>query len=239
MSFFNTNIHEEDMNAVNLDFSSSSIYRDLQNLISLEELIRDREELLRHKDTLSDTNGIENVDELLLHGVTEEEVKNINRINENVKMGKDLLIKTLREYDSCKDELYEINKNIDITQSTIKQITQQLQYLSSLLELNDITKDVIRNLLDKQETIISDLQSKAGLLICKRDKLEAIIRSLGHTYNIIKNAPIHHTCPICITHEVDVYLEPCGHTLCKYCNKNTYCHMCRTKIRTTKNIYYS
>lgn len=231
-----------DMNEIEFEFSSSSIYHNLHYLNSIEKIMKDREEMLSHKDELTEMNGVENLNDLLLYGLSEEEVDNLKNIDDTVMKGKELLLNTLKEYNECKNKIQEINKNIHITEKSVKNIQQQLQYLTDVHEeLQEITNEFLKQLLKRQEEIISNLQSNAGLLIINRDKLEAVIRTLGNTYNVIKNTPMHHTCPICITNEVDVYLEPCGHTLCKSCNQkqNTHCHMCRTKIKTSRNIYYS
>lgn len=230
------------MNEIEYDFSSSSIYHNLHHLNSIEQIMKERQEILAYKDTLTEMNEVENHNDLKLYGLNEEEVQNLKNINQTVIKGKQLLLSILKEYDECKDKILEINKIIHITERSIVNIKQQLLGLSDVHEeLQGITNEFLNKLLKKQEEIISNLQTNAGLLIVDRDKLEAIIRSLGITYNVLKNTPMHHTCPICITHEVDVYLEPCGHTLCKLCNQRqtTHCHMCRTKIRTSRNIYYS
>jgi predicted O-linked N-acetylglucosamine transferase (SPINDLY family) len=239
-------LQNNDANEIDFDYSSSSIYHNLHYLNSIESLIKDRAEMLKYKDALTEMtemaemNGIENLNDLLLYGLSEQEVQNLNTIDETVSKGKELLLKTLKDYDDCKNEIHRINKRIHNTEETIRKIREQLRYLTELhTELFAINEDFVNRLLEKQEQIVSELQTEAGLLICNRDRLEAIIRSLGKTYNVIKNTPMHHTCPICITREVDVYLEPCGHTICRECNKNTHCHMCRTKIRTSKSIYYS
>ncbi len=237
---YNATQYTNDNNEIEFEFTSSSIYHNLHYLNSIEQLMKDREEMLKHKEALTEINGIENLNDLLLYGLSQEEVQNLSHIDETVSKGKELLLKTLKEYEECRNEIYQINRKIHHTEKVIRSIKEQLHYLANLHEdFSMINEDFLNKLVEKQETIITDLQTEAGLLICNRDKLEAIIRSLGKTYNVIKNAPMHHTCPICITREVDTYLEPCGHTLCRECNRNTHCHMCRMKIRTSKNIYYS
>jgi hypothetical protein len=221
-------------------FSQSSIYHELQDLMSMEQLIRDREELGRHKETLYEIDTTNNVKDLILHGLSDDEISDINNINTNVKKGKDLLLKTLGDLDICIDEIKQTETTIHITETAIRHIRQSLENLTRIhKELVNITTDFLQSLLEKQESIINDLNTSQGILICKKDKLEAIIHSLSCTYNIIKNTPFTHTCPICITREVDTYLDPCGHTLCRHCNKDTHCHMCRTRIRSTKSLYYS
>jgi len=231
---------ESDFDSVIRSQVPQTIYNDLQSLMSLEQLIRNREELHHHKEIISEMSTIDNVNELLLHGLSEEEIATIHTINTNVKKGKELIISTLRDYDACLDEIQQTNNNISITNTTITSIKKQLEGLSRIHEdLAEISTPFLTSLLEKQQNIIDELQSSIGLLVCKKDKLEATLRALGTSYNIIKNAPMHHTCPICITNEVDIYLDPCGHTLCRQCNRGTHCHMCRTKIRSVRSMYYS
>ena len=53
-------------------------------------------------------------------------------------------------------------------------------------------------------------------------------------------------CPICFENEVDICLNPCGHTLCNKCvlsNRSRYtsekCYSCRTNIQDYIKIYFS
>lgn len=231
---------DSDFDSITRSQVPQTIYNDLQSLMSLEQLIRHREELLHHRETVSEMSTIDNVNELLLYGLSQEEVTIIDTINTNVKKGRELITRTLREYDACLDEIHQTNTNISVTNTTITSINKQLEGLTRIhKELADISTPFLTTLLEKQENIIAELQTSIGLLICKKDKLEATLRALGTSYNIIKNAPMHHTCPICITNEVDIYLDPCGHTLCRQCNRGTHCHMCRTKIRSARSMYYS
>jgi len=223
--------------------NSSSIYNSLQTLVSLEEIIRQREEITQHKDTFIEMNAKDidnNIDELHLYGLHEEEIETIRNINTYVEKGRELLSKTIHDYEMCVDEIQQTQININVTTSTISNIKQQSESLSQIhTELTEITSTFVESLLDRQESIIADLQTSVGLLTCKKDKLEATLKALATSYNILKNAPMHHTCPICITNEIDVFLEPCGHTLCHNCNKSTFCHMCRTKIKSARRLFFS
>ena len=49
-------------------------------------------------------------------------------------------------------------------------------------------------------------------------------------------------CQICMENQVDYFIDPCGHTICKLCkslceNKSNKCHYCRTTRNTYKRIY--
>ena len=53
-------------------------------------------------------------------------------------------------------------------------------------------------------------------------------------------------CPICFENEVDICLNPCGHTICNKCvlsNRSRYsnekCYSCRTKVQDYIKLYFS
>ena len=48
-------------------------------------------------------------------------------------------------------------------------------------------------------------------------------------------------CQICLEHQVEYFLDPCGHTICKHCKviceNKPDCHYCRTKKKGYKRLY--
>ena len=49
-------------------------------------------------------------------------------------------------------------------------------------------------------------------------------------------------CQICLENQVDYFIDPCGHTICKTCkqvceNKSNSCHYCRTQRKSYKKLY--
>lgn len=228
------------------DFSSiqtftQSPYAMLHNLVSIGSITKERDEVILYKETLADalTNTGK---ELMLHGLSQEEVDNLNNINETMREGKSKLIAYLQEYEASVDEINKIGAETRKVKLAVEQTTLQLASLGRLDDdVRILSEPFIVALLEKEQVILAEMETKQSLLYIQKDKLETIIKALSQTYGILKNSSFTHTCPICITHEVDMYLEPCGHTLCSFCNKNTYlhCHMCRTKIKVAKNIYYS
>lgn len=218
---------------------SESLYQTLNNLVSLDSMLRNREEVMLHKDILT-TVKEKTTTELELYGLNTADVKELEDINTNVVNGKSKLLACLKNYDECIDEMQQVETGIAVTKRTISQIEDHLSSLSRQhTEVKDIAEPFICQLTQKHQTIIEEMESRLGMLCIEKDRLEAVIKFLATTYGILKNAPLTHTCPICITHEVDTFLEPCGHTLCKECNRNSYCHMCRTKIKGARDIYFS
>ena len=229
---------------VNLEFPDRnmvSIYNSLQDLSSIESIMRDREELLSNKDNLNDLcfKKSSSKDDLRLHGFEVEEIENLEKINKTIKEGKEKLMQSLRDYNICVEEILKLEETIKVLNIKIQTIKDNLLSLSqSHTELYEIAESISTSLVQKQEEIKENLESELGIQYIKRDKLESILKFLSASYGIIKNTPLTHTCPICITNEVDTYLN-CGHTCCKECNVSKFCHMCRTKINSSNSIYYS
>lgn len=221
--------------------NDNTIYDQLVHNFHLTNL-GDTKELSKYKDILLDINrNTKNANnELELHGLSKEEIDELNEINHVVHKGRETLIGYLKEYDACLTEIKEYENKVLNVKGLLDTIKCKLLNLESYHDdFVPLSRTFMESLITKEVNIIDDLQGNMGCLCVKRDKLEALIKSLGATYNIIKNTPFTHVCPICISNEVDTYIEPCGHTLCAKCNQNPYCHMCRTKIRGTRSLYYS
>jgi len=50
-------------------------------------------------------------------------------------------------------------------------------------------------------------------------------------------------CQICLENQVEYFIDPCGHTICKNCkliceNKTISCHYCRTQRKSYKRLYF-
>lgn len=182
---------------------------------------------------------------LEMHGVAREEIDDIHHINELVQKGKHKLQSLLKEYDDCV-------KNIDVLNSKIKDIEDKFYqfelYHKCLINIDERFADVVSSTEDVstlKATILEDFDSELASSSIEKDRLEALILSLGKTYGILRTSPLVHVCPICMTNDVDTFLEPCGHTIChdcisnKFCNSTKFCYMCRTAVRGIRRLYFS
>jgi hypothetical protein len=221
-----------------------SIYHSLKNeeFMSIDEIMRIRKEMLEHKDNITELaeQQQDTKAKLEMYYVSEEEINEINLINEVVTNGKDKLLDYLKQYNVCIEKLAIIEGKIKDMKDTSFTVTQNLNKLLGLhVDFSTLTRNFLESLWGKKDELIEELQTEFSITCIERDRLGAIIMSLAKTYNILRNVPYTHKCPICLTNEVDTYLEPCGHTLCASCNQSNYCHMCRTRVKTSKGLYYS
>ena len=56
---------------------------------------------------------------------------------------------------------------------------------------------------------------------------------------------ITNTCPTCLTNPVNIYFNPCGHTLCDDCyerissDNEKKCFLCRMRVMNKHPLYFS
>jgi len=182
---------------------------------------------------------------LEMHGVSKEEIEDIQQINKLVRRGKDRLQELLQEYDKCIKSIDTYNQKIKDTENKIHQFELYHRYL---LDIDDRFASIVtstENVTKLKTAVLEDLELQLASASIEKDKLEALIMSLSKTYSILRTSPLVHICPICMTNDVDIFLEPCGHTICnecisnKFCNSSKFCYMCRTSVRGIRRLYFS
>jgi hypothetical protein len=227
-------------------YSDNNLLVNLNHPINIENVLKERDELLKCRDTLikistKKTEEGEQEHVLHIHGVSNEHIKEIQDINDSVEKGRALLSKYLIEYHESEQKINDIDKEIHKIKETIHSVKYSLICLEDThISFKTLSTEFIDRISKKEMDYLEELQSEQGLLVIKKDKLETLIKTLSSTYKILKNSQVGHICPICIQNEVDCYIDPCGHTLChKCCSKLSYCHMCRTRIKMTRSIFYS
>jgi hypothetical protein len=227
---------------------SQSSHTLLTNLISVSEGMQMRQEILEYKDILADLSvsidmsNTNKEDELhvLLDNEERQEITNICNV---VKEGRMMLLSSLKEHAEITERIRSLGTVIINTKTITHDIINKINILERLHE-NYMTPNMtklLNNMEDKHKEVLNDLQTNQTIEIINRDKLEAKIKLLGLAYNVFRNTPIVHICPICFQNAVDMYYDPCGHTICKYCSaQNGYhCHICRMKIKDTRPIFFS
>ena len=220
---------------------TNGVFSGLNSFDNLNEQYNIRQEVMSSIENIKSIVGNEQiVEELELLGVSSDEIKDLDNINNYVEKGKELLLKYLKEYKECQKQCATIETRMEETQKSLTVVKNKLFILE---ETHDSFKELSEEMNDKitakEMLFLQDLQTQQALLEIQKDKLESLIKYLSKTYNIVKGTQLIHICPICLTNEIDSYIDPCGHTLCSHCSKVSYCHMCRTKVKMIKHMYYS
>lgn len=225
----------------------TTVYSTLNSPVNTDTQTRTRKELMEHQEKILDVlnaEGDENIEiseEMKILGFTSAEVKDFQAINKYVSKGRSLLLSYLEEHSECEKTNDTLKKRIEKTKEALGVIRYNLFSLEdNHVSFKELRNEFVTKMTQKETAVLEDLQSEQGILEIRKDKLQFAIRYLLTTYNILKSTATVHLCPICLTNEIDAFIDPCGHTLCTKCSsKITYCHMCRTKVKVAKSIYFS
>jgi hypothetical protein len=84
------------------------------------------------------------------------------------------------------------------------------------------------------------LKERLSLTEKKITDARHVLKSLGKAYNVLKNTGVGCTCPVCMNAQVEVYIDPCGHTFCQKCSKKIYtnCGFCRAPIKKVNKLFF-
>jgi hypothetical protein len=170
----------------------------------------------------------------------------IQKLSESVIKAKELLVQELETYK----KLCEQKNMIDEAEAFIKSVCieskQKLCHLEYYFAKIDPTYSIKNNL----ETIINNIDTIVEIAnqhvknhnVSFKERVEknnAQLAELSEIFGIIKHTNIGHVCPICLTNEINIFCNPCGHSFCKKCMTNTYCYICRTKVNKLHPMFFS
>jgi hypothetical protein len=148
---------------------------------------------------------------------------------------------------------------IDIIDAAIRQ-RKLLNYTKSIKDLTQREKSLYNNSNNLMQSTyflneyINEITNNELLNKLKNEynfnkKCFAKLMTISQQVNSINET---HKCIICTTHDVDTFMNPCGHTGCSECIKkhlydrpNQYsrqkrdCYLCKTPVLSINKIYYS
>ena len=124
-------------------------------------------------------------------------------------------------------------------------LREELEDLLNSDERHEIEKskliiNFLRKELEDKEKIIADLNkeletSKFTASSNLNEELEALKLTISNLSEELENK---NKCSICLTDDISIACNPCGHTYCDKCVYNSInCHMCRMPIIRTYKIY--
>lgn len=88
-------------------------------------------------------------------------------------------------------------------------------------------------------TLLLEIEKKIESLRGELKKSKQKIKTYMDVFSFTNGFSMGHPCPICLTSEVKLFCEPCGHTYCNNCMKSAHCYICRTKITKTHKLFFT
>jgi len=202
-------------------------------------------------ETSEDVNNVINIKNNII-----DILNSVNDIDNSVTVS-DKLIKLTDLFDDFKKEYLE----------------KQSQYFESEKKMNNMIKDAKTNI--KKLDVVMDFMKTLDTEDCDDGLNSTIIENIKkYTEKLNKNEKITknkkklkkkkkrnekifkcdkklnsvnvtNTCPTCLTNPVNIYLNPCGHTLCDDCynrisnDHERKCFLCRTRVMNKSPLYFS
>lgn len=193
-----------------------------------------------------------------------DEINEIKSINDVIEINDSSANMILDDYETLKLNLVEFKKNFA---NLNKQKETYDNYLNELINnhMNIVNivdnDDILNNSFNNYQKDIKDKYEKwiFNHFIVQNKILEDNIKNVENKIadfnnlfiniinNFIKDKEISkNTCPICFENQIDICLNPCGHTLCNKCSVNNYyyynngnCFICRKPVKEYIKIYFS
>lgn len=196
-------------------------------------------------------NDIEELNLIIKDDGTSEIVK-IDEKKEDEYIGKTLIeeFDNFMKYFKLKsDKLYSIEnklKNeIEKNKEDIKQIDSLIEYYNTLKNKYDDNSETINSMETLAENIKKNSQidsTKEEYVLRKKEMMQYL-----DVIKYLNKCNLGNTCSLCLTNNVNVYYNPCGHTLCDGCHQkivdkkqsdNISCVYCRKSVYDVRKLYY-
>lgn len=196
-------------------------------------------------------NDIEELN-LIIKDDGTSEIESVKKNDNDEYIGKNLIeeFDNFMKYFKLKsDKLYSIENKlkteIEKNKQDIKQIDSLIEYYDTLKNKYDDTDETIKSM----ETLAENIKKNSKI---DSTKEEYVLRKkeMMQYLDVIKylnKCNLGNTCSLCLTNNVNVYYNPCGHTLCDGChqkivdnkqNDNISCVYCRKSVYDVRKLYY-
>jgi hypothetical protein len=138
------------------------------------------------------------------------------------------------EYRSAVDKLIDIQHRVDRAQKKINTVTDLIDKLDKTHKYTESLGEIIDQFI--QDEKLDELRSEYTEATREFQKYQG-------AFALCKDADIlnKYMCFVCIERSINVFINPCGHTLCDECaaKVSSKCPMCRGSIQTKNRLFLS
>ena len=172
-----------------------------------------------------------------------------NKEDDNVKKCSDMFSKFIKD-DKKKQEYYLECKNkfqdeINRSKNNIKKLDLIIQFIRELDK--DCNDQETEELLNNLKNLSNKIENDKNIITARKEYIKSR-KDIENNLNLVKkinSMNMSNTCPLCLTNQVNIYLNPCGHTCCEECygrltnNNENKCFLCRSNIMSKNPLYFS
>lgn len=165
----------------------------------------------------------------------------VQELEKHIKQAKERVKSELDSYNKHLDNLQVVTekiKNINMIKDAMGSFLERLVEMLGLPDCDDVTeyRNTTKTFFGKLKSTYDDLHKDHN---DKMSKSVQTLKSLKNIYKDIQSSSFGPICPVCLTHEVDTYLDPCGHTFCEKCVRSSHCYICRLRIKHKNKLYFT
>ena len=213
-------------------------------------------------ETSEDVNNVINIKNNIINILSNNEYDSFpnnsgSDINGSTIESEDKLIKLNDLYDDFKNEYLEkqsqyfeseknMNNMIKNAKTNIKKLDVVVDFMKTL-DTEDCDDGLNSTIIENIKKYTEKLNDNDKLSEAKNNYTKMRIEMVKYL-NVIKklnSVNVTNTCPTCLTNPVNIYLNPCGHTLCDDCynrisnDNERKCFLCRTRVMNKSPLYFS
>ena len=176
-------------------------------------------------------------------GVIIEEKK-----EDNVKKCSDMFDEFIKDYKKKQEHYLECKNKfqdeINRSKNNIKKLDLIIQFIRELDK--DCNDQETEELLNSLKILSNKIENDKNIITARTEYIKSR-KDIENNLNLIKkinSMNMSNTCPLCLTNQVNIYLNPCGHTCCEECygrlsNTENKCFLCRSNIMSKNPLYFS
>ncbi len=258
-------------NFINYNNDTNDIYgfQNMSNNISYEYIIDNldnniqratcKEEIPSIEHAMNIRNSIINIlnDNDLDVEESEKKQSNINasgviieekKEDDNVKKCSDMFDEFIKDYKKKQEHYLECKNKfqdeISRSKNNIKKLDLIIQFIRELDK--DCNDQETEELLNNLKVLSNKIENDKNIITARTEYIKSR-KDIENNLNLIKkinSLNMSNTCPLCLTNQVNIYLNPCGHTCCEECygrlsNNENKCFLCRSNIMSKNPLYFS
>tara|TARA_B100001094_G_C18021409_1_gene715299 strand:+ start:361 stop:1050 length:690 start_codon:yes stop_codon:yes gene_type:complete len=143
---------------------------------------------------------------------------------------------------------YRLQESIDTTEKEIELMNSHLRYIYSLQKKYENTSnDKFNNMKRDIEELSEKMKHNNELEQIRKEYQETrktMLRYLSFI-KLVNNFNVGSTCSLCLSNNVNMFFDPCGHTSCEECMEKLQmkhggkpCPFCKKKVIMPKPLYF-
>ncbi len=203
-------------------------------------------------ETSEDVNNVINIKNNII-----DILNSVSDIDNSTTESEDKLVKLTDLFGDFKKEYLEkqsqyfetekkMNEMIKDAKTNIKKLDVVMDFMKTL-DTEDCDDGLNSTIIENIKKYTEKLNENEKLSEAKNNYIQTRKEMIKYL-NVIKklnSVNVTNTCPTCLTNPINIYLNPCGHTLCDDCysrisnDHERKCFLCRTRVMNKSPLYFS